>query len=96
MVMQKPMWIMELLLIMCSIGITINIVLMVLNLFPVLPLDGGRIMTSLLPPQLAVLYSRLEPFGLLILVVLLASGLLGGILGPVVNSVEGFVHGLIH
>jgi Zn-dependent protease len=96
MVTQHPMWILELLLIMCSIGITINIVLMVLNLFPVLPLDGGRIMTSLLPPQVAVLYSRLEPFGLLILVVLLASGLLGGILGPVVNSVEGFVHSLIH
>jgi Zn-dependent protease len=96
MVTQHPIWILELLLIMCSIGITINIVLMVLNLFPVLPLDGGRIMTSLLPPQLAVLYSRLEPFGLLILVVLLASGLLGGILGPVVNSVEGFVHSLIH
>jgi len=95
-VMQKPIWIVELLLIMCSIGITINIVLMVLNLFPVLPLDGGRIMTSLLPPQLAILYSRLEPFGLLILVVLLASGLLGGILGPMVYAVEGFVHGLIH
>ena len=95
-VFQKPIWFMELMLIMCSIGITINIVLMVLNLFPVLPLDGGRIMTSLLPPRLAIIYSRLEPFGLLLLVLLLVTGVLGNILGPVVYSVEGFVHNLIH
>jgi Zn-dependent protease len=94
-VIQKPVWIMELILIMSSVGITINIILMVLNLFPLLPLDGGRIMTSLLPPGLAVIYSRLERFGLLLLVLLIASGVLGNILGPVVSSMEGFVYKLI-
>jgi len=94
-VIQKPVWIMELILIMSSVGITINIILMVLNLFPLLPLDGGRIMTSLLPPRLAVIYSRLERFGLLLLVLLIASGVLGNILGPVVSSMEGFVYKLI-
>jgi Zn-dependent protease len=95
-VIQKPGWIMELILIMSSVGITINIILMVLNLFPLLPLDGGRIMTSLLPPGLAVIYSRLERFGLLLLVLLIASGVLGNILGPVISSIEGFVYNLIH
>ena len=91
-----PVWLLELILIMCRIGISINIVLMVLNLFPLLPLDGGRIMTSLLPARLAIHYSRLEPFGLLLLVLMLASGVLGNILGPIISTVEGFVFSLIH
>jgi len=76
----------QLLLIMCSIGITINIVLMILNLFPILPLDGGRVLTAMLPRNLAVSFSRLEPYGLLILVVLLFSGILWKILVPVIDA----------
>ena len=93
---QNPVWVTEFILIMCTIGITINIVLMVLNLFPLLPLDGGRIMMSLLPAHLALSYARLEPFGLLLLVLLLVTGILGDILGPVVSSIEGFILNLIH
>ena len=96
MVTQNPVWITQLVFIMCSIGITINIVLMVLNLFPVLPLDGGRIMTSLLPARLALAYSRLEPFGLLLLVLLLVTGVLGNILGPVTSSIEGVIFKFIN
>ena len=96
MVTQNPVWITQLVFIMCSIGITINIVLMVLNLFPVLPLDGGRIMTSLLPARLALAYSRLEPFGLLLLVLLLVTGVLGNILGPVTSSIEGIIFKFIN
>jgi len=92
---QNPVWLLELLQPMYRIGIWINIILMVLNLFPLLPLDGGRIMTSLLPASLATAYSRLEPFGLLLLVLLLATGILGNILGPVVTSMEGFIYNLI-
>ena len=77
----------QLLLIMCSIGITINIVLMILNLFPILPLDGGRVLTAMLPRNLAVSFSRLEPYGLLILVVLLFSGILWKILVPVIDAI---------
>ena len=62
----------------------INAVLMVLNLMPVLPLDGGRILSALLPPRLALGFARLEPYGLLIIVALLMSGLLGRILWPLV------------
>ncbi len=66
-------------------GITINAVLMVLNLLPLLPLDGGRIALSLLPLRLAYSYSRLEPYGMIILVVLLFSGMLNAILWPLIN-----------
>ena len=65
-------------------GIFINTVFMVLNLTPILPLDGGRVLYSILPPNLARSFGQLEPFGLIILIVLLASGLLGKILIPLV------------
>lgn len=68
-------------------GITINAVLMVLNLLPLLPLDGGRIAVSLLPARLAYSYSRLEPYGMIILVLLLFSGMLNAILWPAINLV---------
>ena len=76
-------------------GITINVVLMVLNLLPLLPLDGGRIAVSLLPPRLAYSYSRLEPYGLIILVVLLFSGALNFILWPAIDIVKTLIFYLL-
>lgn len=64
------------LLYMGMFGIFINTILMVFNLIPIPPTDGGRIATSLLPPPLGYQLSRLEPFGLIILLVLLLSGIL--------------------
>lgn len=77
---------------MCIAGIAINILLMVLNLIPVPPLDGGRIAVGLLPPSIAHVYARLEPWGLLILVGLLATGLLGRILYLPVMFIEGLLY----
>lgn len=66
-------------------GVTINIVLMVLNMLPVPPLDGSRVVSNLLPPKMAWQYNQIEPYGLIILLVLLFTGVLFGVLGPVVN-----------
>jgi Zn-dependent protease len=66
-------------------GIFINTILMVLNLLPLPPLDGGRVMTGLLPGPLAYRFSRIEPYGFFILVALLVTGLLGALLWPVIE-----------
>ena len=69
---------------MADAGMQINAILMILNLLPVPPLDGGRIAVSLLPGRLAVSYAKLEPFGFPILLLLLFTGVLGAVLGPLV------------
>ena len=69
---------------MADAGMQINAVLMLLNLLPIPPLDGGRIAVSLLPAGPAYTFSRLEPYGFPILLVLLFTGILGDILGPLV------------
>ncbi|ROH88614.1 site-2 protease family protein [Pseudomethylobacillus aquaticus] len=67
---------------MAQAGIMINIVLMVLNLLPLPPLDGGRIAVSLLPHHLAVKFAELERYGFIILIVLLFTGILSQIMQP--------------
>ena len=63
-------------------GIKWNIMFALLNLLPILPLDGGRILASLLPNRLSYAYSRSEPYGLFILLALVLTGALGWMLGP--------------
>ncbi|MCU0805697.1 MAG: site-2 protease family protein [Burkholderiales bacterium] len=79
---------------MATAGVTVNLVLMVLNLLPILPLDGGRIAASLLPNKLAARYARLEPYGFPILLLLLFTNVLGVILGPMVSVSEHVIEGL--
>ncbi len=68
-------------------GIIINTVLCVLNLLPVPPLDGSRILSGFLPARASLMYNKFEPYGFFIIVALLATGLLGVILGPFINTV---------
>jgi Zn-dependent protease len=76
-------------------GVLINLLLCILNLLPILPLDGGRILASLLPPNLAEIYSRSEPFGLIILLILLFSGALAMLMGPVLDGLLGLIWNLV-
>lgn len=73
---------------MGKVGIVLNLVLMVLNLLPLPPLDGGRIMVSLLPGPLSYRFSRVEPYGFFILIALLMTGVLWKLLGPPVSILE--------
>ncbi len=78
-------------------GVTINLVLMVLNLLPLPPLDGGRIAVSLLPHHLAYRYAQIEPYGMIILVLLMFSGVLSSILWPFIRlgmSLLGAIFGI--
>jgi Zn-dependent protease len=70
---------------MAEIGITINVILMVLNLLPLPPLDGGRIAVSLLPGNLAWRFAMIEPYGFIILLLLLFSGVLSDIMSPLID-----------
>ena len=65
-------------------GITINMILGVLNLLPIPPLDGGRIMSGLLSPRASMQYSKIEPYGFFIIIALMITGILSYIIFPVI------------
>ncbi|HRQ06448.1 MAG TPA: site-2 protease family protein [Nitrosomonas halophila] len=72
-------------------GIEINVILMVLNLLPLPPLDGGRIAVSLLPNKLAWKFAQIEPYGFIILLTLLISGALGVVLWPLIKITKQMI-----
>ena len=76
---------------MAEIGININVVLMVLNLLPLPPLDGGRVAVSLLPHRQAYQLARIEPYGMFILIFLAFTPVLGWILRPFMNIAYYFI-----
>lgn len=92
---EPDQWLKRPMAMMAQAGILINLVLMVLNLLPLLPLDGGRVVTGLLPPRLAMIFMKIEPYGLIVLLLLLFSGILGKILGPVVGQLQTIIYSAI-
>ena len=79
---------------MVIVGIQINAVLMMLNLLPLPPLDGGRIAVSLLPSNLAWKFAQIERFGLPIILLLLFTHVLDGILRPLLKMFYSFISAL--
>ncbi|MBI2297185.1 MAG: site-2 protease family protein [Betaproteobacteria bacterium] len=78
---------------MGAAGVFINIIIMVLNLVPLPPLDGGRILVSLLPHALAYRVARIEPYGFFILILLLFTGVLGYVLWPAIRIMMELIGG---
>ena len=79
---------------MGAAGVFFNIIIMVLNLVPLPPLDGGRILVSLLPRRVAWRVARIEPYGFLILILLLFTGVLGTMLWPAIGALMALVAAL--
>ncbi len=87
-------WLAEPVGLMCQASILINMVLCIFNLIPLPPLDGGRVAVGLLPGAMAYHLSRLEPFGFIIIIGLLVSGVLQHIIGPPVFGSAEWLIGL--
>jgi len=77
-------------------GVTVNLVMFAFNLFPLPPLDGGRILVGLLPWKQAVAVSRVEPYGFFIVLALVVTGLVGTYwLRPLMNLTGGAIEWLL-
>jgi Zn-dependent protease len=85
----------EFLELMSQAGILVNLIFMFLNLLPIPPLDGGRILTSLLPSRAAWRFAKIEPWGLPILLVLLVTNVLSGMLGPLVYVSGALIRAIV-
>lgn len=79
---------------MAHAGIQINIVIGVLNMLPVPPLDGSRVLAGLAPDGVGALFAKIEPLGLVILLLLLTSGVLNVLLGPPIYWLQSLIYSI--
>ncbi len=80
---------------MAEAGVRVNLIFMFLNLLPILPLDGGRILASALPSRMSWQYAKLEPLGLPLLLVLVMTNMLDAVLGPLLMFSESLIHSFV-
>ena len=71
---------------MAGAGFSVNLVMFALNLLPILPLDGGRILFSILPHKEAFQFARVEPYGFYIVMILMITKLLNVWMNPIINA----------
>jgi Zn-dependent protease len=76
-------------------GVMINAVLFVLNMMPILPLDGGRFIDTFLPPRLSQQFQKTEAYGTWVILLLLMTGILGAIMSPFVRSIMSAVASVV-
>ncbi|WP_423460203.1 site-2 protease family protein [Ottowia sp. VDI28] len=77
---------------MCRAGVLVNVVMFAFNLFPLPPLDGGRVLTSLLPARLSIPFSRIEPWGFFIVMALVVAGVISNLwMRPLMSLTFGFL-----
>ncbi len=76
-----------------KITLIINVILAVFNLVPIPPLDGSKVLVGLLPRRLALEYAKIEPFGFILILAFLASGIFWLVLGPIVSFLIRFLSG---
>jgi Zn-dependent protease len=80
---------------MAEAGVRVNLIFMLLNLLPILPLDGGRILAGLLPHRMSWQYSKLEPWGLPVLLLLAMTNMLDSVLAPLLMFSESLIHSFV-
>lgn len=80
---------------MGKLGLTFNLILMILNLLPLPPLDGSRVLAWLVPPSVAQMLDRIEPYGVYILIGLLVLGLWPAVIGPMVSAATAILGNIL-
>jgi Zn-dependent protease len=82
---------------MCQAGVLSNVVMFAFNLFPLPPLDGGRVVTGLLPWKQAMIFARVEPYGFYIVMALVLFGVINALwMQPVMGLTYDLVDGLLY
>jgi len=76
-------------------GVLVNLILMLLNLMPIPPLDGGRVVTSLLPKRAARGFAKIEPWGMAIVLLLLFTKQLNAVLGPLLAESDALIRAVV-